>query len=65
MKQITDHKKKTYYYAESSPVIITDTMTIAKEGYYTSERDLKDRGYTNLGKSLEMLRQMGKLTEPN
>lgn len=65
MKQIVDHQKKTYYYSEQSPTVITQTMTISKQGYYTSESDLKARGYTNLGKSLELLRQMGKLKEPN
>jgi len=63
MKQIIDHGKKTYYFSESTPNVITNTMTTSKPGFYTPEKYLKERGYTNLGKSLEMLRQMGKVID--
>ena len=63
--QIIDNKKKTYYFAEVTPNVVTGEMEICTDSTYKDERGLIERGYTNLGKSLEMLRQMGKLTELN
>ena len=61
--QIIDHGKKTYYYADKSPQVLTDKMTMTKTGFHTPESSLKERGYTEIFREKEMLRQMGKMKE--
>jgi len=60
--QFIDRNNKTYRYSDSIP-ITKNYHVISKPGFYIPEKDLKERGYTNLGKSLEMLRQMGKVID--
>ena len=61
--QILDNSKKTYFYSDHIPTLINQTMTINK--VFSSESELKKLGYSNAGQTLEMLRQMGKLTDLN
>lgn len=61
--QIIDHDRKTYYYADSAPKVVTKGMTITKRGFHTSDKDLSERGYTEIHREISMLKQMGKIQE--
>lgn len=61
MKQVINHKSKTYYYGEVRE--ITRDLVINKEGFFTPESQLIRDGYKNVGFERQLLRSMGKLNE--